>query len=1101
MPVFGPIKTERKVRRFGVLDLEWVPGEPLPMPQNTEIAIEGIHETYTIPLPVSKRMTDPLQIRMAGYYDQQPEEMASNEEGEPDMVERYKSFTTVRELVDFMLSRENRGMWFFAHAGGLADMEFVLDELLSEIKTQIQVAARSTTVIESDGKKVVEHRAGSWKIRASFSGSSAIIIHVTRGKNAWHFCDSYWLLRDKLSSIGKAIGIKKGDSLEAKAWMSERFGREIVDFDELSQTEKVNFYRDVPLPILIGYNKIDCEILWKAIAQFEEEILGLGGQLQQTIASTAMGLFRRAYLKRDIFTSEKLNKIAQESYFASRVEVLNRNVEDFFMYDINSSFPYSMTFPLPGNLTEFRTTLPDDDSDECIYLANVTIEVPDMVLPPLPYRKDNRVFFPVGRWRSWFTSTDIRLALREGAIIHKVHEVYVFEPFMDFSAYSKEIYGRRAAADSPFRKLVLKYLLNSLYGKCAESLLKQEMLINPKELDRAKMQMLQPGVWLAEKEAIVVHRHVAISTVITAIARRTLYDFAKECYRQDKPLYYCDSITGDRTVVLRSPEGRVTIDPIEEVWNKWGLSTQEHHDDKEARLLDSGWMALAKDGSGHEGWFPLKRLIRHKTTKTTYLISSKRGQVNVTEDHSLVIEGKEIKPKEFIDGGLQFEKVSAPPPVVADKIDLYEYVHNFRRRPFGVEHRFVLDGSEQWMGYLNFRGAKQYFKRFYERGTPEFHALLRGLAAFVTEGSSSVKGVTTDTRDMFSLCQDEEKWLGDLKNDLESISRGIRFTGPKWSEGSQVYYLRSGAGLMPCLFGELGGVGGSKERKLPAFIYDLSRDDFRVFWSKMMEGDGSVDRSSQDLYTTSSQRLAAGISYLLDQHGMEHSIHFREDKGAYTLRTRPPGTERERWTTNVVTQKVEGYVYDLEVEGSHTFVDGVGRVLLHNTDSLATKADLPVDDKRLGALKLEKKMDWATFVAPKIYLGEGFELQKDGTWTPKRLNKAKGFSLGHGREAFDKLERIIGGDRIGVQRMTRLRELYRTQVRGQYTTAPFEMLVIKALTFEMLSKRFHYPDGETRPWSVKELKSGDCYPKGFDFTKDFLSKLDTTTRAMMAAAV
>ena len=132
--------------------------------------------------------------------------------------------------------------------------------------------------------------------------------------------------------------------------------------------------------------------------------------------------------------------------------------------------------------------------------------------------------------------------------------------------------------------------------------------------------------------------------------------------------------------------------------------------------------------------------------------------------------------------------------------------------------------------------------------------------------------------------------------------------------------------------------------------------------------------------------------------------------------------------------------------------------------------------------------------------GVSFELAK-GVWKPKRLNKAKGFSLGKGQEAFDKLGRIISGERIGVQRMTRLRELYRTQVGERYTTAPFEMLVIKALTFESLCKRFHYPDGETRPWTVEELKSGDYLPKGFDFDNDILTMLGTTTRAMLAAAV
>jgi len=67
MPVFGPIISERKIRNFGVLDLEWVPGESLPLPVNTEVEIEGIHEICKLPLPVSKRMTSPLKLRMAGY--------------------------------------------------------------------------------------------------------------------------------------------------------------------------------------------------------------------------------------------------------------------------------------------------------------------------------------------------------------------------------------------------------------------------------------------------------------------------------------------------------------------------------------------------------------------------------------------------------------------------------------------------------------------------------------------------------------------------------------------------------------------------------------------------------------------------------------------------------------------------------------------------------------------------------------------------------------------------------------------------------------------------------------------------------------------------
>ena len=992
MPVFGPIVSERKIRNFGVLDLEWVPGESLPLPVNTEVEVEGIHEIYKLPLPVAKRMTSPLQLRMAGYYDQPDIGDVAGDGAGVTRIERYRSFETIKDLLDFMLVRETRGMWFFAHAGGLADMQFVLDELLEEIKRQTATECCSTTTIGEDGEKTEEHKSGTWKIKASFSGSSAIIVHVIKGKNAWHFVDSYWLLRDKLASIGRAIGVLKGDSAEAKEWMSRRFGREIVDFEELSQPEKVIFYREVPMPILIGYNKTDCEILWKAIFQFEAEIVGLEGQLQQTIASTAMTLFRRKYLKRDIFTSEKLNQIAQESYFASRVEVFNRNAEDFKIYDINSSFPYAMTFPLPGNLTGFQTRLPEDDSDECIYLANVTIEVPDVYLPPLPYRKEGRVFFPIGRWRSWFTSTDIRLALREGATIHKVHEVYMFEPFMDFKGYADDIYKLRSEADTPFRKLILKYLLNSLYGKAAEGILKQEMLINPTEIDRTKMQMLQPGVWLQEKEATIAHRHVAVSSVITAIARRTLYDLAKECLTQKHPSYYCDSITGDRTVVLRSPEGKVIIDLIEKLWERRGRDAQSYrYEEKEECSLGLGWTALAWE-NGRTGWYPLKRLIRHKTDKHLYLISSDRGQVEVTQDHSIMVGGKMERPADFIEREMQFDTLKAPLLVSEDEIVM---------------------GYDDWPCQ----------KKSYKRGSLELYDLLGSLA--------------------------------DVLGDTVTV--------------------------------------------LPSFIYGLDGEDFKVFWDKMLRGAGNLTDWWTGRYCTGFQTLAAGMSFVLSQHGLEHSILCDPRTGRYTFRF---GKDREAQEKRTVwiERRADIYVYDLEVEGAHTFVDGIGRVLLHNTDSLATKAELPVDDKTLGKLKLEKKVTWAEFVAPKIYRGEGFELDK-GQWAPKLINKAKGFSLGAGRQAFDKLGRIIEGERIGVQRMTRMRELYRTQVDGQYMTAPFEMLVIKALTFEMLSKRFHYPDGNTRPWKVEELRSGDFYPKGFNFDKEMLGSLDTTTRAMMAAAI
>ena len=47
------------------------------------------------------------------------------------------------------------------------------------------------------------------------------------------------------------------------------------------------------------------------------------------------------------------------------------------------------------------------------------------------------------------------------------------------------------------------------------------------------------------------------------------------------------------------------------------------------------------------GWSDINRVIRHKTTKKIYRITTHTGMVDVTEDHSLLDENKTIiKPKD-----------------------------------------------------------------------------------------------------------------------------------------------------------------------------------------------------------------------------------------------------------------------------------------------------------------------------------------------------------------------------------------------------------------------------------------------------------------------
>lgn len=328
------------------------------------------------------------------------------------------------------------------------------------------------------------------------------------------------MIRQPLREIGKWVGADKGG--------------------EAGSTDV--FYG--PLPELITYNERDCRILYDAIRLFETSILKIGGQLQKTIASTALDVFKRVFLKEEIRTDESVNLIAREAYCASRVEVFETSCTHADYYDVNSSFPYAMTFPAPGNLARISRRAKEGE----LALVQATVSIPPMAIPPAPYRNklDGRVYFPVGKWKSWFSNVDIELIERTGGRIEKVHEVRVFDPFYGLKDYATTIYEWRKNSQNDAEKVVLKFLLNSLYGKFGEGSQKQKVVINP---DKAFFQiperqpgglgreMLMPGVHALVESKEIPHAHVPLSVHITAIARRVLTDYLRE----SKRVYYCDT--------------------------------------------------------------------------------------------------------------------------------------------------------------------------------------------------------------------------------------------------------------------------------------------------------------------------------------------------------------------------------------------------------------------------------------------------------------------------------------------------------------------------------------------------------------------------------
>lgn len=416
----------------------------------------------------------------------------------------YRSYTSVLDFLKAELSSRNRGKVFFAHAGGLADVQFVLSE-------------------------IIKRKNSAFRIEGSWSGSSLIRCKVKAGKNAWTFADSYWLLRDSLARIGTSVGLEKGgDDYACSA------------FPNCGHEGKCIFY--APHEVLRVYNERDCEILWVALQRFQNEIMGLGGKLRQTVASSALTLFRSAYLNRTIPTDNAINLGAREAYIASRVEVFQRESGPANYYDVNSSFPFSMTSALPGALK----CIDRQWAGETCSIVDAEVEV-EHEIPPIPIRSQGRVFFPNGRMRRRMTGDDLHLVLESGGRILKIHEVWKFDPFYDLAEYVKDLYERRKKATDPFEKVVWKMLLNAIYGKFSESEEKSELLINPKVRPKCKapsvcgkrcscVETFAPGVFKVAKQVQIAHAHVPISAVVTSKSRALL----TRSLWTAKP-YYCDT--------------------------------------------------------------------------------------------------------------------------------------------------------------------------------------------------------------------------------------------------------------------------------------------------------------------------------------------------------------------------------------------------------------------------------------------------------------------------------------------------------------------------------------------------------------------------------
>ena len=410
----------------------------------------------------------------------------------------YTAFATIDEFLDYVLCSSYRGYRFYAHAGGSYDFLHLFYSLKSR----------------------------GYELKVYFSGSSAAIVKVTLGHNCFTFVDSFYTLHAPLEEIFRHLGEAPKD---------------------YGGVDKKEFFESASLSLLISYNQRDCELLYEALRRTQEIVNGKGGELRFTMPASSLDIFLRNYLSHNLHINSYANAVSRESYFSSRVEVYTRAGANLNYYDVNSLFPYAMTFRLPGSYIGVCKKLPLAKFE---YIADVELEVKDCYLPTVPLRTKQGTFFPTGSWRGWYTRPDLELLETSGCgTITKVHRALKYESFSDLAAFVRDFYAIKRDATGWMREIA-KYIPNSLYGKTAERREKKSIVINPID-DDAELNWVAPGIYSKLETRNIDHEHVAIAAYVGAIGRAELYSWQSKSLERGK-LYYSDTDSIVTTAMLET---------------------------------------------------------------------------------------------------------------------------------------------------------------------------------------------------------------------------------------------------------------------------------------------------------------------------------------------------------------------------------------------------------------------------------------------------------------------------------------------------------------------------------------------------------------------
>lgn len=401
----------------------------------------------------------------------------------------YYELYTVDDIIKLITSRKYYGYRIYAHNGGKYDFLFLIDKL-----------KRSEVIYVNSS--ILEIRIGH------------MLQPNGKYKYYTYLVDSLKILPMSLRKLGEEfVGMKKFE----------------INYEKIGLNDETK-----------AYLKRDVILLYQVIEKFQDTVNELGGNMKLTIASTAMDIFRRRYLTcENLHNYYQYDNFVRSGYYGGRVEVFKPIMRNGYYYDYNSLYPsimYNEEFPVgrPLKVENYRYCESDYG------FVEIETYIPkNFNISPLPYRKNYKLIFPTGYIQGVYPLPFLNL-LKRLNIDFVCKRALLFDHEKLFQKYVEDLYKKRKDNKNNYLGTVCKLLLNSLYGKFAQKIERENILIHPNSTDYERYDLILVDelndIWKYQTFVELPYILPAISAYVTAYGQIKLFNFLYnyECY-------YCDT--------------------------------------------------------------------------------------------------------------------------------------------------------------------------------------------------------------------------------------------------------------------------------------------------------------------------------------------------------------------------------------------------------------------------------------------------------------------------------------------------------------------------------------------------------------------------------